>query len=328
MAFEPKSRLEAIRATAASWVVRLSDPNCGDADRAAFAQWRDQSPEHRLAYERERLAWERLDRLQALRPAMAVPDPDLLAPPRSPMFRFPIKASRPLRWAAAACMTIAVAGALALGLQSGTAYATAVGERRVVVLPDHSRVELNTDTKIVVLFRGGRRKVRLVQGEAMFDVAKGDRPFEVVSGDALVSSEAAQFDVRLDEAHLAVAVPGVATLQLASGEILTLTREKLDLDSTGRPLRSPMSVEQLKQELAWRQDGIDLTGRTVSQAAAEFNRYNGRQIVIVDPSIAALRMAGYFRTNDVDGFVQALTLTFPVRAQTPAPDRITLSRRG
>ena len=34
------------------WDARLRSPECTDADRARFAMWRDESPEHREAFER------------------------------------------------------------------------------------------------------------------------------------------------------------------------------------------------------------------------------------------------------------------------------------
>src|SRR4051812_36077438 len=82
MAQEGQSRmkLQALRDEAAAWVVRLSDPSCSDAERVAFEAWRHQSPAHDATYEREAAAWERLDRLRALRPGLAEADPDLLAP--------------------------------------------------------------------------------------------------------------------------------------------------------------------------------------------------------------------------------------------------------
>ncbi len=40
-----------------------------------------------------------------------------------------------------------------------------------MILGDGSRIELNTDTKVVVRYGLDRRRVELVHGEALFDVA-------------------------------------------------------------------------------------------------------------------------------------------------------------
>jgi len=58
---------------------------------------------------------------------------------------------------------------------------------------------------------------------------------------------------------------------------------------------------------------------------AEFNRYSaGRQLVVADPAIAGYRLGGYFRVDDMDGFVRALQTTFPVKA-TAGEETIYLS---
>jgi len=41
-------------------------------------------------------------------------------------------------------------------------------------------------------------------------------------------------------------------------------------------------------------------------AVAEFNRYRLRKIVIVDPSIASLRIDGKFRSSNADAFLWLL----------------------
>src|SRR6185369_11342299 len=82
MAQNASSRRAQLKDEAAAWVVRL-DSGANPDERAAFEAWRGSSPEHEVAFERESATWARLDRLQALRPAEAAPDADLLA--RAPL---------------------------------------------------------------------------------------------------------------------------------------------------------------------------------------------------------------------------------------------------
>ena len=317
---------EAVREAAASWAVRLSDPACTDAERAAFEVWRDASPAHEAAFERETATWSRFDRLRALRPADPEPDPNLLAPAAQ---------SQPiLRWAAAVAGAAVLAGIGVWTVGGAPAYATAVGERRLVVLEDGTRVELNTDSKIVVRYRRGERQVKLVKGEALFEVAGDARPFVVTARDRRVEAEAAAFNVRLqpkavqvivakgdveiadtapfgggdDEAHLAAGVIGVY------GE--------------GGGVAQPVAPVRIDQALAWRQGQIALNGQTLETAVEEFNRYSDeRQLVVADPAIAGYRLGGYFAVNDMDGFVRALQTTFPVKA-TASERTIYLSGNG
>jgi transmembrane sensor len=313
-----------VREAAASWAVRLSDPACTDADRAAFEAWRDASPAHEAAFEREAAVWDRFDRLRALRPAEPEPDADLLAPAAR---------SQPvLRWAAAVAGAAVLAGIGVWTVGGAPAYATAVGERRLVVLEDGTRVELNTDSRIVVRYRRGERQVKLVRGEALFEVAPdASRPFVVTARDRRVEAESAAFNVRLqpkavqvivakgdvdiadtspfggsdDEAHLAAGVVGVYGEK--GGVAQPLERARID------------------QALAWRHGQIALNGQTLESAVAEFNRYSAeRQLVVADPAISGYRLGGYFGVDDMDGFVRALQTTFPVKA-TAADRTIYLS---
>src|SRR5690606_36114713 len=89
-------------------------------------------------------------------------------------------------WAVGAALTVILTGVAALftvlsrpaddaGLQT---FATATGEQRTVELPDGSSIQLNTGTVVEVDYRRDARRLRLVEGEALFDVAEEpSRPF-------------------------------------------------------------------------------------------------------------------------------------------------------
>jgi transmembrane sensor len=66
--------------------------------------------------------------------------------------------------------------------------------------------------------------------------------------------------------------------------------------------------------------------QSLGEAAAEFNRYNVRKIVIRDPTIAALKIEGNFRATNVEAFVRLLESGFSVRAETQA-DQIVLAAK-
>jgi transmembrane sensor len=327
-----------VKDEAAAWVVRLSGPDCTAADHAAFDAWRDASPEHEVAYEREAATWERLDRLQALRPGESSPDPDLLTPDGDAEVDRPswIRSWAVPRRAAAALIGAAAIGAAltyGLGIGADPAYATAIGEQRVVVLDDGSRVELNTNSEIRVHYRAGRREVELVRGEALFDVAADGRPFVVTTSDASFTANTSELAVRLRDDGATVTVREGAVQALpanaAAGQTppvrVTAGYSGLFGPAGGRAPQ-PISRDEMTRSLAWQQGAIALDGQPLAEAVAEFNRYNVRQIVIADQSIAGFRLGGYFRTNDVSGFVRALQTTFPVRAASGPDGSVRLSR--
>ncbi|MFT4247371.1 MAG: FecR domain-containing protein [Pseudomonas sp.] len=310
---------EEIRQQAATWVVRLSDSAGIDAaERARFESWRDQGPEHELAYERELACWEALD---ALRPDAAG---DTVAPTRRHR-----RAYLP-RWASAAGVVALLAGTFWWGELTSPAYATTLGERRVVRLEDGSRVELNTDSKIVVSYRDDRREVRLVRGEALFDIVRETRPFIVTANATRLVGTPSAMNVRVREGGTTVTVTqGEVEVRSAAARAPTfLHRNQEGWYTPHSATRYTVNDEDVKRLLAWRQDAIVLDGRSLEQIAQEFNRYNARKLVVEDPSITALRLAGYFKTQDIDGFVQAASNAFPIKAIHTRNGDIHLSRDG
>lgn len=328
---ETGSRREAVRQAAALWVVRLDDASCSAADRATFEAWRDESHEHEAAFEREAAAWARLERLRAMRPAAERPDRDLLAAERRPVLPRLSQSAWARGMAAAAVLSLAVAGVTTFG--GGTAYATAIGERRIVVLSDNSRIELNTDSKVVVRYRRGVREVRLVRGEAVFEAARDSRPFVVRAEDAVMRADGvSELAVRLRADGATVTVKkGAVALDPEPAEARDEMRLKAGVaavyTAAGSRARA-ISEGEIDRVLAWRQGAIALNGQSLEQAVAEFNRYNRQQVRIADPSIAGLRLAGYFQTTEPRSFVDAVTSTFPVQASEDPDGGIRLSRRG
>jgi transmembrane sensor len=95
-----------------------------------------------------------------------------------------------------------------------------------------------------------------------------------------------------------------ATRALAAGE-------ELSTASTDYAVQR-VSPAQLSSEMAWREGAIIFDGQPLAQAIAEIERYTDARIVVTDPDIAALRVGGRFRTDDVPGFFQGLEAALPV----------------
>jgi transmembrane sensor len=73
------------------------------------------------------------------------------------------------------------------------------------------------------------------------------------------------------------------------------------------------------ESLAWRQGEIILDGMTFGDAAAEFNRYNRRQLS-VDTQLAERRIVGWFRTDDLDGFARAAAIMTGAKIERDGTD--------
>jgi len=86
-------------------------------------------------------------------------------------------------------------------------YQTGVGEQRMVELEDHSRIALDTATRLNVRYSDDARIVQLQEGQAQFSVAKDPaRPFKVVAGDRTIIAIGTVFTVEYVDRQVHVAM--------------------------------------------------------------------------------------------------------------------------
>jgi transmembrane sensor len=295
---------------AGRWLMRQENPGWVATDDVALEAWLDAAPEHRAAYYRLEHGWRRVERLAALRPAA----------PRRPTMR-----RRPMAWAPiamAASLLVAVAAGF-VGFKAleprGEIYATPIGGHSTVPLIDGSRVELNTATKIRTAVTSKSRTIWLDQGEAFFEVAHDKtRPFVVYAGDRKITAVGTKFSVRRfgDQVKVAVLEGRVRVEAVRPSEAV-----KPELASVGDVvlakgpaiLVTPQPIEDVNQQLSWRDGRLAFRQTTLAEAAAEFNRYNRTQIEVTDPAAAAFRIGGSFEAENVEGFAELLQQSYGLK---------------
>ncbi|MDR6842930.1 FecR family protein [Pseudoxanthomonas sacheonensis] len=249
--------------------------------------------------------------------------------------RKPQRSSRVVGYAGTA-MAVVLAVALGWGWQrhasvEQASYLTALGDLRHVPLSDGSNATMSSDSRMQVSLSNGERRIDLQQGEAFFEVAKDPgRPFVVSAGGRQVVAVGTRFAVRRDGADLRVVVTeGTVRLQ-SEGDagprrmpITLLHAGNVALvSSRGVSVRTG-SVEEAERDLDWRSGYVTFRDTPLEAAAAEFNRYNARKIVMGDTEVAAMRVGGNFRWSNTEAFVRLLEQGFPIRAERH-PDRIVL----
>lgn len=220
-----------------------------------------------------------------------------------------------------------------LGSSRPAAYSTRKGEKKVVSLHDGSVMTLNTATRLEVRFTNDRRLIRLVDGEALFDVAKDrTRPFIVSARNAEVRAVGTSFTVsNVDSAPVEVLVrEGVVDVRRANGPEQAPTRVTANSRAilardTGAVAVAHVDEAQLGTDLAWKDGKIVFQGETLAAAAARFSRYSDIGIVIVDPDLGAEKVAGVFDANDPVGFAKSMALSLNATAEIRA-DVVRLAR--
>ena len=307
---------------AAQWHSQLEDGEANPVERERFQAWLAADPKNRTAYESVQRSWAGMlgaavdDRILRMRR-------EALSAPQKRRFESP----RPIS-IAASILVIAVLTGILIRYNpfsehsDAGVYATQVGERSTIALPDGSTVVLNTASRIHVDFDAQVRRVQLLAGQAWFEVAKNQpRPFVVEAGDRRVTAHGTAFDVRLDD-HDEVQVTliegrvSVDTVN-ASGagpkvpehEDL-LPGDQLTVTATRPAMKRKTDVAKV---VIWRDGQIIFDDDTLATAVAEVNRYSPKKIIL-DPRLANLRLSGVFIAGHSDSFVQTVTGHFPIKA--------------
>jgi transmembrane sensor len=97
---------------------------------------------------------------------------------------------------ASAVLACLAGGLVGLNTYLNSDYVTATGEQRTIHLSDGSTIELNSKSRVRVLFSERERDVDLLEGQALFHVAKNPtRPFLVRASGTTVRAVGTQFDV-------------------------------------------------------------------------------------------------------------------------------------
>ena len=303
---------DAIEAEAARLLARLEN-NPSPQDEADICAWIEADPGHAVAVARAEAAWDASERLKS---AAA----DITLPPLQPTLseEDQRRLSRNIMVAAGvAILLFIVAAIVTVRTYSGIEhFETGVGQMRDIALEDGSTLHLNSDSEVEARFTSNGRKVRVLKGEASFEISHDpDRPFDVEARAAVIRAVGTAFNVRLRPSLVELTVThGTVTVhsgdspqqQVVAGSGAVIQPRSIALTRLGPRL--------IEQRTAWREQMVELDGETVEQAAGEFNRYRKTPILIGDTRVSALRIGGRFRTTDSREFLTALQTSLPVRA--------------
>jgi transmembrane sensor len=321
-----------IHQAACEWFVEFRAGEPGERARTRFLAWLRESPAHMAAYLEVAALWAQSDAAGAgkqwsveelVLQARAEPDNVMALPSSAALSIGPEVAGaahaipdRPASWFRRRTLAAAASIVLALGFglawwrfQQPDVYVTAVGEQRAITLADGSIVRLNARSKLTVKFSESRRAVELLEGQALFQVAKDvHRPFTVTSDGTRVQAVGTEFDVRRKRSSLVVTVvegrvavfdvpPGAkaATSNARGGAMYVSAGEQVTMSPAGAGSAKPVDPATAT---AWTRRQLVFESTPLIEVAEEFNLYNTRRLVIRDPALQALQMDGVFSSPD------------------------------
>jgi transmembrane sensor len=329
---------ERIEADTARWLARQDSGRWTVDDQRALDDWLGESTAHRVTWLRLNAAWQRAGEMSDL--------PLLTSAPTAAAASWtPVSAGR-RAWITFGAVAAVVAAAAWLSLHAPAdleTYTTAVGTRESVSLADGSHITLNTRTRARSLINASERRVWIDEGEVFFQVQHDPtRPFVVTAGRARITVLGTQFRVRHEHGRTEVTVlegrvqfdspagekaeaaPRSSTRSPMTLSPLRLERNDAVVTEGDSMLLTAKTPEQVRHELSWRQGRLEFEQRTLGEIAAEFNRYNRKQLT-VDATVADLRLGGSFDADNVDGFVRLVRDGFGLKVSEQA-SQLRLSR--
>ncbi|MFP3516907.1 FecR family protein [Pseudomonas sp. SIMBA_077] len=317
---------QSITQTAAEWAVRL---HAGDLDAVAQAQleeWLAADARHSPALQFAEQTWAAMGAL-ALDPEIAQPTPrrQRVEAPRPALFK---RRRRALRWVGRAAVLSLV---LAVGWLSGPTvlismqadYRTGAGEIRTVQLDDGSSVELDASSAIRIDYDTDERRISLLAGSAVFDVAPmGEsevRPFVVQSAGGQTKALGTQFVVgrqSSDQAWVGVLQHSVA-VSLKKPPLHGPARKILQEGQSARYSTlngvEPLPDVDLSAATSWRRGVLVFDRQPLAYVIEQLNRYRSGQIVLANPALAQRQVSGVFRLEMLDNALQTLTQELQVK---------------
>ena len=253
----------------------------------------------------------------------------------------------PFALAASVCfLAILVFFAIPNDVQKNT-YATVVGQQMSTTFDDGSIIHLNTNSRIETEFSDEKRIIKLIQGEALFEVAHDpERPFIVYAGNRLVQAIGTKFVVHLKSENIQVTVTDgkVKMSKVSLNKTLTdikdlndtdtkkddvyITKgEKVIVNANQAPKLTLIKPENLKRALSWLDGKLIFVNEELFDVIEEINRYIDVEIVLKDPSLHKITISGRFDLEDSEALIEAIELSFNMDSQRLDSNKVLLTKK-
>lgn len=219
-------------------------------------------------------------------------------------------------------------------------------------LPDGSIVELRAGAEIELAFCREARTVRLLRGEALFDVVSDSRrPFVVAAGLVRFRAVGTAFSVglRADSAEMLVtegtveverlgpgstqpesAPAAPAPEEAASAPLTTVAagnRIVVGFADTHVPAVLPASPSETSEKLSWRVPRLEFNATPLAEVLLLLDRHCGRQINLAQAELGRLEISGSLRADNIEPLLEILDITYRIQAVRSPDGKIELKRR-
>ncbi|MEN6455872.1 MAG: FecR domain-containing protein [Prolixibacteraceae bacterium] len=306
------------------FIVRYFLGELNDMEKTALDRWLQESEENRIYFNAVKKAREAISTFERMRTidenkAFQKVSGILFGKRRSSMFIFIQKI------AAALFLPLLVASVWFYLVQEkkseimSSVYQQAesqTGMRSSLVLPDGSKVWLNSDSRIrYPVYPGSSREV-YIEGEVYFEVEKDpERPFKVHAGDLNIEVTGTKFNCQAypeDRVITTVLVEGSVEIgsRDGSGPMVMKPGELVGFSKPdGKMTRSLTDPEK---HIAWKSGKLIFRDDPMDMVIAKLERWYNIDIQIVDKSIEQYSYTATFENETLDQVLRFLELSAPI----------------
>lgn len=325
-----QSDVEKAEEEAASWVILLEDDPNDAEQKDEFEQWLGESKINAEAWGRTQRAY---DLIGQTTPRMqhhwdknfkpAIPGSEIQSQPAN----IPPKLIESFSWirgltlfAATAIVVIMLMPTITLHFNAD--YMTGTAEQRSFTLSDGSQITLAPESAISVDFVRNQRRVRLIKGQAYFDVTPDvSSPFSVEAADTIATVLGTQFVVSLDDSSTTVSV-AEGRVRVEDDSINPMVSEELlmgDRLSVTRQLSAVRSQISTDEIAPWRNNEVIARDMPIEELVDILGTYHKGTIIIRASSFDQQRVTGLYRLDDPTATLNNLAASYGATVKQISP---------
>ncbi len=186
-------------------------------------------------------------------------------------------------------------------------HVTSTAELRSVVLEDGSTVTLSAASAVAVSLTATERQVKLLRGEAFFQVTKdARRPFRVIASEVQATVVGTGFDVRLAASDVTVdvadGVVSVGKIGAADGALVG-AGQTISIASNGKSRQGTLPTDFVA---AWRQGRLLTAEIPLRDAVEQIRRHFNGTILLTDSALGDRRITGAYTLSEPENALRAI----------------------
>lgn len=320
------SNPESINEQAANWLLQLNEPDADPRLKDDFETWKRIDPRHAAAAERLQGF---IGQMAALRPQKASVHAALDAALSSRSGNY-----RSKRNASALLLVLALLPAWALWRSELPGYLLADLRTQPAQwlqhqLPDRSQLTLNGNSAVDVQYDGQQRRIRLLRGEVLVDVAADPaRPFIVETEQGQMRALGTRFVVTredgvtlltmLESRVAATASDNPAAVEVSAGEQARITARDVQLLA---------AVDTRSIEDAWRHHQLVVKDQPLPEVLDQLARQFPGHVQFDREALADLRVSAVLPLDDSSRALNLLAEALPLQVREFTPWLRIVSRK-